>query len=48
MLRPAHRRVKIFAVTFDYGKLVPIQPRYWDLQASGTTSVFLRNPWIGA
>jgi hypothetical protein len=39
---------EIFAVSFDNGTLVPIQPRYWDLQAGGTTSVFLRNPWIGA
>lgn len=39
---------EIFAVTFDNGRLVPNQRRYWDLQASGTTSVFLRNPWIGA
>jgi hypothetical protein len=39
---------EIFAVSFDNGKLVPIQPRYWDLEAGGTTSVFLRNPWIGA
>jgi hypothetical protein len=31
----------IFAVSFDNGKLVPIQPRYWDLHAGGTTSVFL-------
>lgn len=38
---------EIFAVSFDNGKLVPIQPRYWDLEAGGTTSVFLRNPWIG-
>lgn len=35
---------EIFAVNFDNGNLVPIQPRYWDLQAGGTTSVFLRNP----
>jgi hypothetical protein len=39
---------EIFAVSFANGKLVPIQPLYWDLQAGGTTSVFLRNPWIGA
>lgn len=39
---------EIFAVSFDNGKLVPIQPRYWDLQPGGTTSVFLRNPWLGA
>lgn len=36
----------IFAVTFSNGKIVPVQPGYWDLQADGTTSVFLRNPWI--
>jgi hypothetical protein len=38
---------EIFAVSFNNGKLVPIQPLYWDLGADGTTSVFLRNPWIG-
>lgn len=38
---------EIFAVTFNDGRLVPVQPRYWDLQADGTTSVFLRNPWAG-
>ena len=36
---------EIFAVTFANGKIVPTQPRYRDLQG-GTTSVFLRNPWI--
>ena len=39
---------EIFAVTFDNGKLAPVQPRYWDLQPGGMTSVFLRNPWIGS
>jgi hypothetical protein len=39
---------EILACSFDNGKLVPIQPRYWHLQAGGTTSVVLRNPWIGA
>jgi len=39
---------EIFGVRFDNGKLVPIQPRYWDLQPDGTTAVFLRNPWVGA
>lgn len=39
---------EIFAVGFNDGKLVPIQPLYWDLGPGGTTSVFLRNPWIGA
>jgi hypothetical protein len=39
---------EIFAVTFDNEKLVPVQPRYWDLQPGGMTSVFLRNPWIGS
>ena len=24
---------EIFAFTFSNGKLVPVQPRYWDLQA---------------
>lgn len=38
---------EIFAVTFNDGKLMPVQRRYWDLQAEGTTSVFLRNPWAG-
>ena len=38
---------EIFAVTFSNGKLVPVQPRYWDLQADGTTSAFLREPRIG-
>ena len=39
----------LFAVTFgaDAGKLVLVQPRYWDLQADGTTPVFLREPRIG-
>ena len=37
---------EIFAFTFSNGKLVPLQPRYWDLQADGTTSAFLRNPSI--
>ena len=37
---------EIFAVTFDSGKIAPVQPRYWDLQPDGTTSVFLRNPGI--
>ena len=38
---------EIFAVTFSNGKLVPVQPRYWDLQADGTTPGFLREPRIG-
>ena len=37
---------EIFAVTFDNGSLVPIQPRYWDIQPGGMTEVFLRNPWV--
>jgi hypothetical protein len=37
----------IFAVSFRDGTLVPTQPLYWDLGADGTTSVFLRNVWIG-
>ena len=40
---------ELFAVTFsaDAGKLVLVQPRYWDLQEDGTTRVFLREPRIG-
>jgi hypothetical protein len=38
---------EIFGVTFDNGRLVPLQPKYWDLREDGTTSVFLRNPWVG-
>ena len=41
---------ELFALTFgeDAGKIVLVQPRYWDLQEDGTTtSVFLRNPWVG-
>jgi hypothetical protein len=37
---------EIFAVTFDVGLLIPIQPRYWDVPPNGTISVFLRKPWI--
>jgi hypothetical protein len=33
---------EVFAVTFNDGKLVPVQRRYWDLQQDGTTQVFLR------
>ena len=29
---------EIFAFTFSNEKLVPLKPRYWDLQADGTTS----------
>ena len=40
---------ELFAVTLgeDAGKIVLVQPRYWDLQEDGTTSGFLRNPWVG-
>ena len=40
---------ELFAVTFgaEAGKLVLVQPRYWDLQEDGTTQVFLREPRIG-
>ena len=37
---------EIFSFTFSNGNLVPVQPRYWNLQADGTTSAFLRNPSI--
>jgi uncharacterized protein YutE (UPF0331/DUF86 family) len=32
----------IFEVSFDNGKLVPKQPKYWDVQEGGTVPVFLR------
>jgi len=32
----------IFEVTFDNGKLLPKQPKYWDVQKDGTVPVFLR------
>ncbi len=38
---------EIFAVTFNEGRIVPVRRLYWDLQADGTTSVFLRRPWAG-
>ena len=37
---------EVFAVNFTNGKIIPVQPRYWDLQSDGTTSVFLRYPQI--
>lgn len=33
---------EIFGVDFEEGKLVPKQPKYWDVQADGTVPVFLR------
>ena len=27
---------EIFVFTFSNGMLLPVQPRYWDLQADGT------------
>jgi hypothetical protein len=30
---------EIFAIRFDNGKLVPMQPRYWDLQPGGTMAL---------
>ena len=40
---------ELFAVTSgeDAGKIVLVQPRYWDIREDGTTSGFLRNPWVG-
>lgn len=32
----------IFEVSFDNGKLVPKQPKYWDVQEDGTVPAFLR------
>lgn len=33
---------EIFAVDFKEGKLLPKQPRYWDVEEDGTVPVFLR------
>ena len=33
---------EIFAVSIKHGKLVPKQPKYWDIQDDGTVPVFLR------
>ena len=40
---------ELFEVTLseDPGKLVLAHPRYWDLQADGTTSAFFREPRTG-
>ncbi len=37
---------ELFEVTFDNGKIVPKQPKYWDLRPDGTITVFLRDWWI--
>jgi len=33
---------EIFAVNIEKGKLLPKQPKYWDVQTDGTVPVFLR------
>jgi hypothetical protein len=33
---------EIFEVDFDNGRLLPKQPKYWDIQQTGTVPVFLR------
>jgi hypothetical protein len=33
---------EIFGVNIEQGKLVPKQPKYWDVQKDGTVQVFLR------
>lgn len=33
---------EIFGVDYDDGKLLPKQPKYWDIQENGTVPVFLR------
>ena len=33
---------EIWATNFDDGKLVPIQPKYWDINSDGTVPIYLR------
>lgn len=33
---------EIWDVNFDNGKLVPIQPKYWDINPDGTVPIYLR------
>ena len=33
---------EIFDFTINMGKIVPKQPKYWDIKEDGTTPVFLR------
>ena len=33
---------EIFGCSYDNGKIVPNKPEFWDLNADGTTNVFLR------
>ena len=33
---------EIWATNFDEGKLVPIQPKYWDIKPDGTVPIYLR------
>jgi len=37
---------ELFGVTFDNGRMVPNQQKYWDLRPDGTTVVSLRDMWI--
>lgn len=37
---------EVFGVTFELGRMVPNQPKYWDLRPDGTTTVSLRDMWI--
>ena len=33
---------EIWGVNFNKGKLVPIQPKYWDINPDGTMPIYLR------
>ena len=33
---------EIWDVNFDDGRLVPIQPKYWDINPDGTVPIYLR------
>jgi hypothetical protein len=37
---------ELFEVAFDNGRILPKQPKYWDLRPDGTAAVYLRDWWI--
>ena len=33
---------EVWAANFNDGKIIPIQPKYWDINPDGTVPVYLR------